>query len=135
MQALRLYNQLLERQPLLTKCATSGALFFAGDTTAQCVSAKGWPDRYDWARSRRMGLYGGLVFAPLAHSWFWALEKWMPGTGRILLVKKVAADQMLYTPPINISFFMFTSLAAGSSFSDATGTVREKLWPTLKVNW
>lgn len=51
------------------QCATAGVLFATGDTIAQqFVEKKG--SRHDIVRTLRLSAYGGLIFAPIASTWF-----------------------------------------------------------------
>ena len=51
------------------QCATAGVLFATGDTIAQqVVEKKG--SRHDIVRTLRLSAYGGLIFAPIASTWF-----------------------------------------------------------------
>ena len=48
---------------------------------------------------------------------------------------KVAADQLLYTPPLTAGFFVWTHALSGSSLAGACAASADKTPPTLKVNW
>lgn len=130
------YDLLLQRRPVATKSVTSAALFAFGDVVAQCVEAGGVPQYIDAARVARMLIWGGCIFAPLAHMWYKLLDaavKGPPGAGTVL--RKVAADQLIWTPPINVAFFTYAALAEGATAGAALDAARDKLWPTLQVNW
>lgn len=130
------YDQLLQRHPLATKCTTSAVLFGVGDVLAQAVESNGVLESVDTSRVLRMLIWGGCIFAPLAHTWYKMLDKVVKGPpGAATVLRKVAADQLVWTPPINIAFFTYAALAEGASTDAALGAAQEKLWPTLRVNW
>lgn len=133
--ALAAYQSLLERCPILTKAATSAVLFFGGDVGAQCIEHGRIPDSFDTRRTVRMTLWGGLFFAPLAHGWFNLLEKLVKASGTSGVVQRVAWDQLTWTPVINVAFFTYTGLSEGRDLRGTALSVKEKMWPTLRVNW
>jgi protein Mpv17 len=59
----------------------------------------------------------------------------IPGGGAVVVAKKVAADQLTWTPVINTAFFFSTTLMATGDVGKSVTQVQDKLWPTLKVNW
>lgn len=79
-----------QRRPILVKTATSAVLFGLGDVMSQKLEGK---KELDVERTVRMFAWGGM-FAPLAHVWYGALDKMIPGQGAAVVAKKVAADQV-----------------------------------------
>ena len=129
MQFLRAYDALLQKSPILTKTLTSAALFGLGDAIAQKLEGG---DTFDSARFVRLVTWGA-AFAPLAHGWYGILDKAVPGVGGSVVARKVIADQLVWTPPVNCLFFwMTTTMATGDSGAGIVA-IQEKLWPTLKV--
>jgi protein Mpv17 len=165
-----------QSNPILVKTLTSAALFGLGDFMSQKLEKK---ESLDTARLVRLTAWGGM-FAPLAHKWYGMLDKMVPGTGPIVLAKKVAADQVRLesaavscasgirwggkcpsshlslsrvscarvSPPfcarppqftwtifINCGFFFATSFMETGDPTVGITQIKEKLWPTLKVNW
>ena len=43
--------------------------------------------------------------------------------------------QLIWTPPINTLFFLYSNWMVTGNADAAVQDVQEKLWPTLKVNW
>ncbi len=50
-------------------------------------------------------------------------------------MKKVACDQFLWSPFILSLFFTYNTLYDGGGASDAQVVIRERMFPTLQVNW
>lgn len=61
------YNELLVTRPLITKCITSAVLYMAGDGAGQYLDGTLARVGYQPRRTVSAGIFGGLVFAPIAH--------------------------------------------------------------------
>ncbi|DBA03854.1 TPA: hypothetical protein N0F65_004544 [Lagenidium giganteum] len=141
-----LYDEWLTKSPLLTKSLTSAALFGLGDCIAQRLEEDDDSSAADSSegnegsmeRTVRMMVWGGLLFAPVAHGWYNGLERVVRGTGKLAVVQKIALDQLVFTPPVTLAFFTSTKLmeqrrldALPLAWEEATN----KLVPTLQVNY
>jgi protein Mpv17 len=73
---LRLYNSLLEKHPMTTKCLTSGFLFSLGDIFTQMCTFLvylGMEDKakpFDYNRNINFFAVGSLYIAPNLHLWY-----------------------------------------------------------------
>ncbi|KAG1713203.1 hypothetical protein DVH05_000923 [Phytophthora capsici] len=154
-----LYDECLQRQPLLTKMATSSVFFGLGDRLAQRVEKLGKTDEElsemesnnivqegrvlseSTAKTVRMMVWGGLLLSPMVHNWHNLLERVFVGTGKTVVVKKVIADMVFIAPQIPIWFLTSTGLMAGKPFRQAFDESVEKqpvmlaasytLWPAV----
>ncbi|OJJ29774.1 hypothetical protein ASPWEDRAFT_46531 [Aspergillus wentii DTO 134E9] len=128
---LNFYRTQLARRPLLTQCITTASLFIAGDGLAQHVFEKN-EEPHDFARTARMGVYGGAIFAPIASTWFKFLSTNINlSTSLRTGVARMATDQIFFAP-IGISiFFASTSAMEGK---DPVEKVKTSLLPTYKMN-
>ncbi|GAB9469858.1 Sym1 protein [Globisporangium polare] len=158
------YDECLRKQPLLTKCVTSGILFGVGDRLAQHLEGRSAAaieaqqlekeqpvDKFvDYEKERqdekeaamqsakrtaRMMLWGGLGFAPIAHTWYNFIEKLAPGSTAMAVAKKIAMDQVFFAPSISTTFYTVTQSLEGKSLHDALQVAKEKVPPTLRVNY
>jgi protein Mpv17 len=127
-----MYTRLLATHPIATKTLTSAFLFGAGDLMTQTQFEK--KSEIDLPRFGRMVAWGGL-FAPLAHVWYGALDRMIPGAGVTVVASKVIADQLTWTVFINCAFFWSTTVMETGDSNLGIKAIQDKLWPTLKVNW
>ncbi|KAK1941343.1 Protein SYM1 [Phytophthora citrophthora] len=154
-----LYDECLQRQPLLTKMATSSVFFGLGDRLAQRVEKLGKTDQElsemesncivqegrvlseSTAKTVRMMVWGGLLLSPMVHNWHNLLERVFVGTGKAVVAKKVVADMVFIAPQIPIWFLTSTGLMAGKHLRQAFDESVEKqpvmlaasytLWPAV----
>jgi protein Mpv17 len=147
----QLYHYWLHEAPLLTKVLTAATLSGAGDRLAQRIEA-GNPSaagseqdarRNDndglvstsTARTLRMMVWGGLFTAPIMHTWFHLIERAIPGTGKVVVAKKVLADMVIMAPAMALGFFTVTKSMEGERLSDAFDVAKAKLRPTMEMNY
>ncbi|KAG3027616.1 hypothetical protein JG687_00008328 [Phytophthora cactorum] len=151
-----LYHFWLHEAPLLTKVVTAATLFGTGDRIAQKLEAKTKdsvfgelssehaPHQADegsklvsasTARTLRMMVWGGLFAAPIMHTWFHVIERVIPGTGKLMVAKKVAADMMIIAPGTSLAFFTATKCMEGEPLHESFQVAKAKLPPTLLVDY
>ncbi|RLN67230.1 hypothetical protein BBP00_00001750 [Phytophthora kernoviae] len=152
------YHYWLHEAPLLTKVATAATLFGVGDRIAQRIESKSTLENKNepnattnraqgsdndrtrlmstsTARTLRMMVWGGLFAAPIMHNWFHFVERAIPGTGKLVIAKKVAADMMVIAPGTSLAFFTVTKCMEGEPASDAFEVAKAKLPPTLLADY
>lgn len=149
-----LYHFWLHEVPLLTKIVTAATLFGTGDRIAQRIEAKELPSRSRYlsdmsveaeanselmststARTLRMMIWGGLFAAPVMHTWFYVIERVIPGTVKLVVAKKVAADMMIIAPGTSLAFFTVTKCMEGDSLQESFEVAKTKLPPTLLADY
>ncbi|OWY93667.1 Peroxisomal membrane protein PMP22, partial [Phytophthora megakarya] len=69
------------------------------------------------------------------HVWYNFLEKAVRGKGTASMVKKIAADQLIFSPPLSLAFFTYAGVSEGNPLLATVETAVAKLPPTLAVNW
>ncbi|KAG1691443.1 hypothetical protein DVH05_026933 [Phytophthora capsici] len=140
------YHYWLHQAPLLTKALTAATLSGLGDRIAQRIEATTAPARDEQephdglvssstARTLRMMIWGGLFTAPIMHTWFHLIERAIPGTGKLVVAKKVTADMIIMAPAMALGFFTVTKSMEGERLSDAFDIAKAKLEPTLTMNY
>lgn len=125
------YDGHLTRSPVLTKSATSCGLFGVGDGLAQSIEGG---EGVDGRRVARMMAFG-LLQAPPAHRWYNFLDRTVAGSGAGVVLRKVVADQLTWTPAMTFVFFTYMNVAAGVAPAASVADAQAKLLPTLKVNY
>ena len=98
----------------------------------------GLPQPFDFERLTRFMGYGFLM-APVQFTWFKQLEAWFPivnGANAIRpAIKRVACDQIIFSPIGILCFFLFMTLAEGGGRRAVQQKLREMYLPTLKANY
>lgn len=164
MNILRSYNEFLKRKPLMANMVTSGILFGAGDAIAQGISIyksleNSQQYHYNIGRTIRNMIYGGILFAPIAHRLYGFLNNrvrfpWKIGreAGRVQLgldtLARVAFDQLVWSPVGIVLYFGTMSLLEEATSSSAGGKnlvgrawdrgeakVKSQFRATLVANW
>ncbi|KAK1941724.1 Protein Mpv17 [Phytophthora citrophthora] len=147
-----LYHYWLHEAPLLTKVVTAATLFGTGDRIAQRLESKTKTSVFgelssqhtshsqklvsdSTARTLRMMLWGGLFAAPIMHTWFHVIERVIPGSGKLVVAKKVAADMMIIAPGTSLTFFTVTKCMEGEPLHESFQVAKAKLPPTLIADY
>lgn len=65
----RAYVKMLQRYTLPTQMATGGVISVAGSAIAQHGIEGRSLHEHEWFRTRRLAVYGGIIFAPCANRW------------------------------------------------------------------
>lgn len=131
--AWRAYNQLLEKQPLLTKALTSLTGFTVGDFLTQKFIEKN--DKYDVARTVRMGSFGLLVHGTSGHFFYGFLDSQLPGTKPVTVASKVVIDQVFWNPIFACTFFTYLGLAEGKSMNDIVTKIKADVKTAVMGSW
>eukprot|EP00026_Physarum_polycephalum_P016203 Phypoly_transcript_17062.p1 GENE.Phypoly_transcript_17062~~Phypoly_transcript_17062.p1 ORF type:complete len:219 (+),score=29.04 Phypoly_transcript_17062:155-811(+) len=140
------YVRALDKRPLFTKMCTASVLMGVGDAVSQNIekivqkrsagSEKQVTSPYDIPRTLRMAAVGMFLSGPLLHVWYKVLDKWMAGPPtKALLFKKIAADQLLYTPISLAGFLAVLPLLEGKPPSAIKDRLKSDFTPILLTNW
>lgn len=128
------YNRMLATRPYATNAITTAFLFGTGDVLAQNVESS---KNFDFSRTGRAVIYGGVVFAPLGDQWYKFLARVVVGKTNVTqTAARVAVDQGVFAPFIGIPlYYLAISLMEGKSPEEAKQKLENKWWPTLYSNW
>ncbi|CAE7457607.1 sym1 [Symbiodinium natans] len=140
MRIARLYERLRSKNPVLVQSATAGSVAAAGDLLMQSIekasAAEGTAAPYDLARAGRIAAFRLCIFGPAYSAWLRVLERVPapkhPAQGVVL---KVLLDQIIWTPPSVISFYVWMGYMEGLHLDTCVERARTMLWPTLRINW
>ncbi len=73
------YNEMLNKNPILTKASTSLAGFSIADVLAQKFVSQGNDTTFSYARLARMATFGFLIHGTLSHLFYDKLDCLIPG--------------------------------------------------------
>ena len=127
------YCRALLEKPLLTNALTAGALGAVGDAAAQYaeyffdIMSPG-KNRYNWQRTVNMAAFG-LIAGPIYSAWYRGLDRAAKsstfGLGyEALIVSKVLADNLLFSPLMLHLYYGVTGLMEGRPLGDIVENAR-----------
>ena len=134
------YGSHLWKHPLCTKTVTAMALYFLGDVASQRFSYLTKPRRtrgeyeFDVKRTLRMVCWATLITTPNS-IWYGFLDDNVEGDGPYAVLTKVLVDQLVYSPPTALTFFICNDLMLGKSVLESAHEATQKIMPVLRVNW
>lgn len=124
---LRLFN----RHPLVGNMLLTGSLFALGDGLAQGAEEKVFSPK----RMFLNGVYGGIVFAPIAHPLYQMLGRiHVRGSTLLSGAARTLVDQTLWAP-VGVALYLAWVGAWDGGAAGAAARVRELWWGTLLANW
>ena len=131
------YNGLLQRKPLATKSVSCMAIFTLGDILSQTFEKKlSKTQKFDWQRSARVGMYGGVFAGPSLHFYYsYILPYLIPGSSMKSIVKKICFDQTVGVSIMISMFYTVQTLLNKGTFTDVRNNIAANYWTTLKTNW
>ena len=77
-----------------------------------------------------MGIMG-VIIGPIQRSWFLALERFIPPTSKIQIVKKLIVDQTIWGPFIIFFFYTGSATLAGKDLREVKLLLRERYIKTI----
>ncbi|MCJ1292198.1 hypothetical protein MMC34_003748 [Xylographa carneopallida] len=95
------------------------------------------PPPFDFERLTRFMAYG-FIMSPLQYHWFAFLSKSFPITktaGFSAVLKRVACDQLMFSPVGLACFFTFMTVAEGGGRRAISRKFQDVYLPALKANW
>ncbi|KAH8827047.1 hypothetical protein DL96DRAFT_1710198 [Flagelloscypha sp. PMI_526] len=106
---LEKYNESLRKRPMFIQSVSSAVLFAIGDIIAQqCIELRGF--QHDFLRTLRGAFFSGAIMGPPLTLWFTYLNNLRYGGKTQSAIWKVFLDQILISPVILLSFFVFMSI-------------------------
>ncbi|KAI5081037.1 hypothetical protein GOP47_0004220 [Adiantum capillus-veneris] len=133
---IRLYLQLLETRPILTKSFTAATIFCLADATSQgikiALASKEDALHWDFPRSFRMLAAGLFLSGPTLHFWFNLMSTTFPSRDVASTLKKMALGQTVYGPIFNTIFFSLNAYLQGETTPEVISRLKRDLFPALK---
>ncbi|ODV90898.1 hypothetical protein CANCADRAFT_11323, partial [Tortispora caseinolytica NRRL Y-17796] len=77
----------------------------------------------------------GFILSPFQYNWFNFLEWMFPMTERVFVpaLKRVATDQLLYSPVSLAAFFAYSTISTGGGYDAVCRKMKLMFLPTMKV--
>ena len=86
-------------------------------------------DNFDLRRAGRLAAFRAVHAPVIDYSWRF-FDRWIPFTGTIGVVARVAVDQALLMPPSLVAFFLSQGAMEGLSAEACVERVRDAFVPT-----
>lgn len=135
---LKVYDQCIQRRPILVKCITSATLMAVGDSLSQVIEHHQNQQKdkfnFDYYRLGRMTAIGS-IFGPLLHYWYGWLDKTITFTGSKGAVSKVVLDQGLFAPAILAFVTVTVGASEGKSTTELKEIMQTSYLTSLKINY
>ncbi|XP_062514979.1 peroxisomal membrane protein 2-like [Corticium candelabrum] len=131
LKLLSLYNYHLKKNPVVTKSVTNALLTGLGNFAAQKIRGP----TVQWRSVAAFSTFGLVFSGPLFHHFYLQLNKAFPPKSQQAVVKKIFVDRVVFGPPFFVLFFYVIALLEGRGFAAAWQSVKDLLWPALKMSW
>ncbi|WKY06075.1 hypothetical protein Q1695_006349 [Nippostrongylus brasiliensis] len=130
---IKLFQRSLQKRPLLTQVAVTGAICGAGDAFCQLAFEKRNYKTYDTVRTGRFFLLGAGFITPVLSKWFRILEKLVTGPLKIVPLKRLLVDQIMFAPIFNAAILFNLRLIEGIGVKESWRKMKED-WSTIYFN-
>lgn len=116
---------------MIEKCLQSMVVFGCGEVLAQYMDGT----LVNQDKILKMMVWGGVIYTPIGHVWYTMLDKWILGNAWKSVVKKIVADQLLFTPPLMFGFFYTMQRFKHENHENSKIVAKRKVPETLMVNY
>ncbi|XP_057668341.1 protein Mpv17-like [Diorhabda carinulata] len=140
---MNLYSRLLKNNLILVQSIQSGVFCGTGDVIAQVIAEKKSFSEIDVRRTGCFILLGSGYVGPILSIWYKFLSRKLGDKGKFVVLKKVAADQLLFAPPFQIGLITVINSLQGRDFDFIKNQIRQKytdilltgykLWPAVQI--
>ncbi|XP_071948688.1 mpv17-like protein [Antedon mediterranea] len=131
------------KYPMLSNSLTYCGLYAAAEVTQQLILKEQPPHtknstsmmegRIDWRKVGHVALIGLVFNGPVGYTWYRLLDKWLPGTARRTIIKKMIIDQLCACPPFICAFYVGISILERKK--DIYASLKEKFIPSYLVGF
>eukprot|EP01116_Phalansterium_solitarium_P024131 TRINITY_DN8748_c0_g1_i1.p1 TRINITY_DN8748_c0_g1~~TRINITY_DN8748_c0_g1_i1.p1 ORF type:complete len:193 (+),score=72.28 TRINITY_DN8748_c0_g1_i1:68-646(+) len=139
----KFYVHMLNALPIPTKAFTAALLTYTGNVITQKVFEK--QPRMNQARALKFVVFS-LLLTPLSHYWYRFLDQAFPAEARkdkdgkkagfdVSVIKKLAADELLYDPFCLLFFFTVIGLLERQGPGQIVERIKANYWTTQKMSW
>ncbi|XP_076188541.1 mitochondrial inner membrane protein Mpv17 isoform X4 [Aptenodytes patagonicus] len=118
-------GRLLARRPWAAQALTAGALMGAGDVVAQQLVERRGLHGHHGPRTLKMMAIGFCFVGPVVGGWYRILDQLIPGTTKVVAVKKMVLDQGGFAPCFLGCFLAITGAMNGLSAEENWSKIQQ----------
>ena len=120
---------------LIKKSVAFGGILAGADATIQIIQrqAKLRQFEFDWKSLQRHGLVGSSVIGPLLYSWYYVLDKVLPGARTKTVLLKVACDLIIANLAYYCAFYYSITFLKNKNHEQAKEVVKNKVAKTYVI--
>ena len=120
---------------LIKKSVAFGAILTGADATVQIIQrqAKLQQFEFNWKSLQRHGLVGSCVIGPLLYSWYYVLDKRLPGSSTRTVLLKVACDLIIANLAYYCAFYYSISFLQHKNHECAKEAAKNKVLKTYLI--
>ncbi|XP_076685739.1 mitochondrial inner membrane protein MPV17 [Andrena cerasifolii] len=140
---MKLYRRLLTKYPLATQAVQAGTLMAVGDQIAQNFVERKTVKELDFVRTAKFASIGFFIAGPATRSWYGVLDKYLGSKGGMVVLKKVAYDQLLFAPVFLMVLITVIGIFQRNKSQDLQIKLKEeypeillnnyKIWPMVQL--
>ena len=128
------YLNALEKNPLATKCATSGVLNALGDLFAQFAFDDAAKNGIDWRRAGIFTFLGGFLVGPTLHFWYSTLGRIVTAQGSAKAFISLVLDQGVFAPAF-LCVFLSSLFTIEGKAHEIVPKLKQDFASTVTANW
>ncbi|KAG6453645.1 hypothetical protein O3G_MSEX008252 [Manduca sexta] len=130
-----LYQKALNRRPYLIQAIQAGTLMGAGDITSQTLFEDNSFKHVDYKRSLKFASIGFFIGGPTLRMWYGVLNRHVGSQGKIVAVKKVLVDQLLFAPSFLGMILVCAGTMQGKTWDKVKSDVQANYFDVLQTNY
>ena len=116
---------------LVKKSVAFGTILTCADATVQVIEKqpKNWKKmHFDWKSLQRHGLVGSGIIGPVLYSYYFVLDKKLPGCSARTVILKTACDCVFANLVYYFLFYYSLSFLEHQSHQRAQGNIELNVW-------
>ncbi|KAG5866488.1 hypothetical protein JTB14_004011 [Gonioctena quinquepunctata] len=131
----KLYCRLMRDNYVLVQAIQTGTLMSTGDLIAQTIIEKKPLKEVRWRRTANFFAIGTVVVGPALSVWYRTLSKLIGHTGKSVVLKKVAVDQLVFAPTFLFVFITLINTLDGHNWKHIKEELNLKYVDILLTNY
>ncbi|XP_023968769.2 protein Mpv17 isoform X2 [Chrysemys picta bellii] len=139
----RSYQRLMAQHPWKVQILTAGSLVGVGDVISQQLVERRGLRGHSSRRTLKMMAIGFCFVGPVVGGWYQLLDRLIPGNTRMVVLKKMALDQVGFAPCFLGCFLAIAGALNGLSAEESWAKIRRDypdalltnyyLWPAVQI--